>query len=395
LIHWINNKVEKLGWLFFLLAIFGIPPDVEWWKSHKDVLMTNYIQFALILILSFLITIGLIAGIFWIWYKIEKQLKSNKIKKNELKNRYQLQIEAMKKEQEDFISSVKETLHGWDIHFQKVYPNKNLTDEEKKSCLLAKTEDEIRKIYISMHVELKRLTSGAQKLYGYKGPIFEENKFDEINRKFYSGNEDLTSNKQFEALETANRIIVFEKELKKIINLVFPNDFNKFEDNNQLDIRKSEYVFEVKEVLKTDIPVSLQNIKLKPDKNILLDTIKMYTGSNKKQKNDLSDKNFKNLKILFRIWINTDDKTSNQDEIDARYKLIEYLYRLNIHEITFSEYVKQLLAEIKKYAELIDRRGPPNMDSSYQDGSDLFEFNKNKEKLRQHIRNILETYDSI
>jgi hypothetical protein len=121
----------------------------------------------------------------------------------------------------------------------------------------------------------------------------------------------------------------------------------------------------------------------------------MYTGSNKKQKNDLSDKNFKNLKILFRIWINTDDKTSNQDEIDARYKLIEYLYRLNIHEITFSEYVKQLLAEIKKYAELIDRRGPPNMDSSYQDGSDLFEFNKNKEKLRQHIRNILETYDSI
>jgi hypothetical protein len=111
--NWINKKVEKLGWLFAILAIVGIPPDIEWWQTHRSILMVNKYQIVLMVGLSVLISIGLIAGIFWIWYKIETWLKPKsdaailaKIDED-INDKLITEIEELKKQLEPFLKRDK------------------------------------------------------------------------------------------------------------------------------------------------------------------------------------------------------------------------------------------------------------------------------------------------
>jgi hypothetical protein len=203
------NILSILGFLALLmLAVSGI----------SLIFFKESVQIFLIFAIAFTTIIPILIIFFWIYDPIDK-IRLNKIKLN---NR--LNLMKAKKEKEEFISAVKVTKENWNTYFQKVYPNKNLTDEEKKDCLTTKTENEIKRIYLSMHIELKSLSPGSKKHYGYEAQVFEENKFDEINRKFYSGDDNLTSDKPYDVLETANRIILIEKELTKIINLSFPQE---------------------------------------------------------------------------------------------------------------------------------------------------------------------------
>ena len=111
--NWINKKVEKSGWLFAILAIVGIPPDIEWWQTHRSILMVNKYQIVLMVGLSVLISIGLVAGIFWIWYKIETWLKPKsdaailaKIDED-INDKLITEIEELKKQLEPFLKRDK------------------------------------------------------------------------------------------------------------------------------------------------------------------------------------------------------------------------------------------------------------------------------------------------
>jgi hypothetical protein len=186
--HWFNVLIDTLIF-FILLLIFGIVV----YKTFKSLFIK----------LSIFINI---------------LIKRHNAKISSKNDRIEYKHTIDENNYTSFLESIKHIRKQLPLKLNEFYHNDNFVENDKINFIINANKENVRFIHTQLYYLLTRIADDISKYKNYPVTKFSKNSLDDERLKRAAG-DDTPSAIPYDPIDTANRIIKFEKELREIIEL--------------------------------------------------------------------------------------------------------------------------------------------------------------------------------